>query len=69
MVEDASTTAFRVGLGVGALLVIAGGILALVAIERPRRSVPCEECPGGAIVGAPEDVGQHPVAPRDPAPA
>jgi hypothetical protein len=58
--EDASTSAFDVGLGIGAVLVLAGGIVSLAGIENPRRSVPCEECPGGALVGASEDLARLP---------
>ncbi|MEA2429859.1 MAG: hypothetical protein QOI19_332 [Thermoleophilaceae bacterium] len=58
--EDASTSAFRLGLGIGAGLVLVGGIVSLVGIENPRRSVPCEECAGGALVGASEDLGRLP---------
>jgi hypothetical protein len=50
-----STSAYRLGLGIGGILVIAGGIVSLVGIANPRREVRCEECPGGALVGASED--------------
>jgi hypothetical protein len=66
--EDASTSAFRLGLGLGATLVFAGGVLSLVGIRNPRRSVPCEDCPGGALVGASEDLARVPEV-RLPAPA
>jgi EmrB/QacA subfamily drug resistance transporter len=59
--EEGSTSAFHLGLGIGALLVLSGGVVSLVGIQNPRRSVPCEDCPGGALVGAPEDVGHLPV--------
>ena len=49
-------------------LVIAGGLLSLAGIENPRREVPCAECPGGAIVGAPEDLAYRAPTP-EPAPA
>ncbi|MEA2441055.1 MAG: hypothetical protein QOH76_2479 [Thermoleophilaceae bacterium] len=58
--EDASASAFRLGLGIGSVLVLAGGVVSLVGIQNPRRSVPCEECPGGALVGASEDLGRLP---------
>jgi EmrB/QacA subfamily drug resistance transporter len=58
--EDASESAFRVGLGIGAMLVLAGGVVSLVGIENPRRSVPCADCAGGALVGASEDLGRLP---------
>jgi MFS family permease len=65
--EDASTSAFRLGLGIGSLLVLTGGVVSLVGIQNPRRSVPCADCPGGALVGASEDLGRRPAA--EPAPA
>jgi EmrB/QacA subfamily drug resistance transporter len=58
--EDASTSAFSLGLGIGALLVLAGGVVSLVGIQNPRRSVPCADCPGGALVGASQDLGRLP---------
>jgi hypothetical protein len=70
--EDASTSAFRLGLGIGAGLVLMGGIVSLVGIENPRRQVACEDCPGGALVGASEDVARLPeleLPRREPAPA
>ena len=69
--EDASSAAFDVGLGVGAGLVLLGGLVSLVGIQNPRRSVPCADCPGGALVGASEDLGRLPELelPRAAAPA
>ena len=49
---DASVYAFRVGLGIGAGLVVLGGLVSLLGIRNPRREVPCAECPGGALVPA-----------------
>jgi EmrB/QacA subfamily drug resistance transporter len=60
VLEDASASAFRVGLGIGAVLVLSGGIVSLVGIQNPRRSVSCEGCPGGALVGASEDLRRMP---------
>ena len=58
--EDASTSAFRLGLGLGGGLVVLGGVVSLVGIVNPRRSVPCRDCPGGALVGASEDLARLP---------
>jgi EmrB/QacA subfamily drug resistance transporter len=66
---ESSTAAFHVGLILGGVLMIGGGLVALLGIENPRRDVSCAECPGGALVGAPEDVGRPPLRPREPAPA
>jgi EmrB/QacA subfamily drug resistance transporter len=70
--EDASVDAFRVGIGISAALVVAGGLIALAGIRNPRRKVAAAECPGGAICGASEDVrhGEPVRLPaREPAPA
>ena len=56
-VEDASVQAFHMGIGISASLVFLGGVLGLVGIVNPRRRVAAEGCPGGQIVGVPQDVG------------
>jgi EmrB/QacA subfamily drug resistance transporter len=56
---DASTSAYRVGLGIGGAVVILGGVVSLLGITNPRREVACSDCAGGALVGASEDLG-HP---------
>src|SRR4051812_22351783 len=60
--DDASTHAFRVAMLVTAALVAVGGALSAVGIENPRRSVPCEGCPGGAAVGPGRDPAMAPAA-------
>jgi EmrB/QacA subfamily drug resistance transporter len=57
-VRDASVEAFRVAAGASALLMLLGAVVSAVGVRAPRRDVPCEECPGGALVGAPEDVAR-----------
>ena len=52
--EDASIEAFRLGIGISAILVALGGLMGL-AIENPRREVKCRECAGGQLAGAPRD--------------
>ncbi len=64
---EASVHAFRIGIGIGAGLAIAGGVIALVGIENPRRRVPCVDCPGGALVAAPPEAARAP-SPALPAP-
>jgi EmrB/QacA subfamily drug resistance transporter len=53
--EDASVTAFHMGLGVATVLVALGGILGLVGITNPRRRVSAAECPGGQLAGHPRE--------------
>ena len=62
-VEDASVTAFHLGIGISAALVFLGGVLGLVGIVNPRRAVPCADCPGGQLTGAPLDAGRSRAAP------
>jgi EmrB/QacA subfamily drug resistance transporter len=50
--EAGSESAFHLGLGLGAVLVFAGGVVSLVGIQNPRRRVPSVQCAGGALVGA-----------------
>ncbi|HWT94306.1 MAG TPA: DHA2 family efflux MFS transporter permease subunit [Solirubrobacteraceae bacterium] len=58
---------FRMGLAFAAALLVLAGLVGLLGIRNaPRREVECADCPGGALVGAPEDVG---VAALAPAPA
>jgi EmrB/QacA subfamily drug resistance transporter len=64
-VTEAAVDAFRVAAGASALLMLLGGVVSAAGMARPRRDVPCEECPGGALVGASEDVARI----RVPAPA
>jgi EmrB/QacA subfamily drug resistance transporter len=66
---DASERAFDVGIIVSAFLVGFGGAISLAGIRNPRRVVPCEECPGGAFVGASQDLAQVSRPATPPAPA
>ena len=49
---SSSVDSFRLGIGIGAGLVIVGGIVSLVGIVNPRRKVRCADCPGGALAPA-----------------
>jgi predicted MFS family arabinose efflux permease len=52
---DGSTHAFRLGMGIGGVLVILGGAVCLAGITNPKREVASEDCRGGALYGASED--------------
>jgi EmrB/QacA subfamily drug resistance transporter len=53
--EDASVSAFHVGLWIATVLVAVGGVLGLIGITNPRRKVAAEDCPGGQLAGVPRD--------------
>jgi EmrB/QacA subfamily drug resistance transporter len=50
--EDASVEVFRLGIGVAAALLFAGGLLG-AGIMNPRRVVKAGDCPGGQLAGHP----------------
>jgi hypothetical protein len=56
--DHASVSAFRLGLGLTAGLVVMGGVVSLVGIQNPRRKVHAQDCAGGAFVGASLDVAE-----------
>ena len=57
--EDASVSAFRVGIWISTALVALGGVLGLVGIRNPRRRVDASDCPGGQLVGHPREGTRH----------
>src|SRR5256885_1940277 len=56
--DDAAVDAFGLGMTLTGLLIALGGVLSALGIENPKRSVPCADCPGGAAVGASDDLGR-----------
>jgi hypothetical protein len=67
--EDASETAFHLGMGIAALLVAGGGVLGLVGIANPRRETHAAECPGGQLAGVPREAAAAAAGGPAPAPA
>jgi len=65
--EDASVDALHIALLGTGLLVALGGVLSALGIVNPKRSVPCADCPGGAVVGASEDVAHVTLPKLEPA--
>jgi EmrB/QacA subfamily drug resistance transporter len=57
-VQSASARAFHVGIGISVVLVALGGVLGLVGVRNPRRSVRCEDCAGGQLAGQPLDTAR-----------
>jgi EmrB/QacA subfamily drug resistance transporter len=73
---DASVSAFRLGIGITAALVMLGGLVSALWIRNPRRKISAAECPGGALCGASEELARDelphvrlPGREREPAPA
>jgi len=58
-VTDASVSSFRLGMGVSAALVIAGGLLGAAGIRNPRRRVAASDCGGGQLAGQPADAARR----------
>jgi EmrB/QacA subfamily drug resistance transporter len=54
----AAIDAFRVAAGSSALLMLLGGVISAAGLRTSRREAHCEECPGGALVGASEEVAR-----------
>ena len=51
------------------VLFLLAGAISLVGVRDPHRRVSCEDCAGGAIVGAPEDAARPMPVLRMPRPA
>ena len=70
LARRSSVEAFRVAAGASAgLMLLGGAVSALGMSARRRREVPCADCPGGALVGASEDVATVRLPPREAATA
>jgi EmrB/QacA subfamily drug resistance transporter len=57
--EDASVSAFRVGIGIAVLMVAVGGVVGSFGIRNPKREVKSEDCPGGQFAGVPEEAARQ----------
>jgi EmrB/QacA subfamily drug resistance transporter len=65
-VAQAGVESFHIAVVIGAVMLAAAGTLGAVFLRNPRRRTAAECCPGGAVVGASEEVGAPP-APAQPA--
>ena len=60
--QDASVKAFHVAIGIATALVALGGVLGVIGIVNPRRTVEAADCPGGQLGGAPVEACREPAA-------
>jgi EmrB/QacA subfamily drug resistance transporter len=60
--RSASVDAFRSAMLVAAGLMLAGGLISAAGLRDARRDMHCEDCPGGALVGASEELAYAPGA-------
>ena len=57
--REASVKAFHVAIGIAVALVAMGGVLGLVGIVNPRRTVEAADCGGGQLVGHPGEAARQ----------
>jgi len=57
--RDASVKAFHVAMAIATALVALGGVLGLVGIVNPRRTVDAADCAGGQLAGATGEGARH----------
>jgi hypothetical protein len=57
-VEEAGVAAFHLSALIGAGMLTAAGLLGGALLRNPRRPTAGRRCPGGQLVGAPEDAGR-----------
>jgi hypothetical protein len=63
-VREAGVEAFHLSALLGAAMLGLAGLLGGLLLRNPRRRTAAARCPGGQIVGAPEEAGgQHAPAP------
>jgi hypothetical protein len=66
-VRDAGVETFHLSAVIGAGMLIAAGLLGGIGLRNPRRATQAEQCPGGQLVGAPEEAGRDARLERAPA--
>ena len=67
-VQDAGVSTFHLAALIGAGMLVAAGLLGGLLLRNPRRATEAEHCPGGQLVGAPQEAGRRSVVPaRTPA--
>ena len=61
-VQDAGVATFHLAALIGAACSRSPGCSAALLLRNPRRPTAAERCPGGQLVGAPEEAGAQPAA-------
>jgi EmrB/QacA subfamily drug resistance transporter len=56
-VSDAGVATFHLAAIIGGCMLTAAGLLGAVGLRNPRRRTAARRCPGGQLVGAPEEAG------------
>jgi EmrB/QacA subfamily drug resistance transporter len=56
---DASLDGYRLAIEIAAALAAGSGLISLAGIANGARTVPAQDCPGGALCGASTDVGEE----------
>jgi EmrB/QacA subfamily drug resistance transporter len=67
-VQDAGVQTFHLSALIGAVMLAGAGVLGGLLLRNPRRPTAAKCCPGGQLVGAPEEAGNRDTA-AEPAPA
>jgi EmrB/QacA subfamily drug resistance transporter len=57
-VRDAGVETFHLAALIGAAMLAAAGLMGGLLLRNPRRPTAAERCPGGQLIGAPEEAGQ-----------
>jgi EmrB/QacA subfamily drug resistance transporter len=58
-VRDAGVETFHLAAIIGGCMLAAAGLLGGVLLRNPRRATSAEHCPGGQLIGAPEELGHE----------
>ena len=63
-VRDAGVEAFHLAAMIGGVMLVFAGLLGGLLLRNPRRPTAAARCPGGQLVGAPEEAGRGAASPE-----